>query len=293
MEDKEFNAWLTEFKKFVAILILNDGQNRRIEMVSEIVDEVWHTFILFTKEYADFCNKVMGKFIHHEPNVDALFQKYVANPVGPIKNTQEIGIQNFNEDYKKYFGRRPSDHAWDKKLDTLVADSVVESIEQKKNRMISILSVGILLTVDALIALVLVRSYFLENTKVLDYIIPTALGVLAVAILFYVLARKHEVIKEILVVGYFFVLVTVLALGLAFIVLCNMTNAEKVDFGFPTGFSLFIATVITLLFISNKVKRGSIYSLSPPKKRSGGAGCGSGAVAACSGGGGGCGGGGC
>ncbi|GAA3032034.1 hypothetical protein [Streptosporangium longisporum] len=34
---------------------------------SEIVDIGWHTFILYTKEYADFCQRNAGRFIHHAP----------------------------------------------------------------------------------------------------------------------------------------------------------------------------------------------------------------------------------
>ncbi|HET6747346.1 MAG TPA: hypothetical protein VFH06_04545 [Candidatus Saccharimonadales bacterium] len=35
---------------------------------SEFVDVGWHTFILYTKAYADFCQKVAGRFIHHNPS---------------------------------------------------------------------------------------------------------------------------------------------------------------------------------------------------------------------------------
>jgi hypothetical protein len=31
------------------------------------VDWGWHMFILHTKEYAAFCDRVAGRFIHHEP----------------------------------------------------------------------------------------------------------------------------------------------------------------------------------------------------------------------------------
>jgi hypothetical protein len=31
------------------------------------VDELWHTFITFTREYARFCDEVAGRFIHHVP----------------------------------------------------------------------------------------------------------------------------------------------------------------------------------------------------------------------------------
>jgi hypothetical protein len=32
-----------------------------------IIDEMWHTFILFTKDYTDFCNKYFGYYLHHNP----------------------------------------------------------------------------------------------------------------------------------------------------------------------------------------------------------------------------------
>lgn len=34
---------------------------------SPLVDIGWHTFILYTREYAEFCNRVAGFFIHHVP----------------------------------------------------------------------------------------------------------------------------------------------------------------------------------------------------------------------------------
>lgn len=35
---------------------------------SLVLDEGWHTFILFTKEYARFCEECVGEFIHHVPD---------------------------------------------------------------------------------------------------------------------------------------------------------------------------------------------------------------------------------
>jgi len=32
------------------------------------IDEAWHNFILFTKDYADFCEEFFGHFIHHRPH---------------------------------------------------------------------------------------------------------------------------------------------------------------------------------------------------------------------------------
>ncbi|MFF5077158.1 glycine-rich domain-containing protein [Actinoplanes sp. NPDC000266] len=35
---------------------------------SESVDIGWHTFILYTVDYAAFCERVAGRFIHHVPD---------------------------------------------------------------------------------------------------------------------------------------------------------------------------------------------------------------------------------
>jgi hypothetical protein len=37
---------------------------------SQPVDIGWHTFILYTRDYAEFCERVAGRFIHHVPNDD-------------------------------------------------------------------------------------------------------------------------------------------------------------------------------------------------------------------------------
>lgn len=34
---------------------------------SDTIDIGWHTFILYTREYAEFCTRIAGHFIHHEP----------------------------------------------------------------------------------------------------------------------------------------------------------------------------------------------------------------------------------
>ena len=35
---------------------------------SDLVDIGWHTFILYTHEYAAFCDRIAGRFIHHQPD---------------------------------------------------------------------------------------------------------------------------------------------------------------------------------------------------------------------------------
>ncbi|MBF0256946.1 MAG: hypothetical protein HQL47_10930, partial [Gammaproteobacteria bacterium] len=42
---------------------------RFVSMPSQVVDDLWHEFILYTKHYATFCNRGFGRFMHHTPAV--------------------------------------------------------------------------------------------------------------------------------------------------------------------------------------------------------------------------------
>ena len=80
---------------------LEDQHLERIDKC-ELVDEVWHTFILFTIEYRKFCNTIFGEYIHHEPNVSS---RYGVDPLFPYKKKQSTEF--FYEQYKTYFGPLP------------------------------------------------------------------------------------------------------------------------------------------------------------------------------------------
>ncbi len=99
MTELQFNEILYEFKKYIAILIINYRNGKKVEMVSELVDEVWHTFILFTNEYRKFCEVIIGEYIHHEPNVASA---YGVDPLFPYKKKQ--GTDFFYEEYERCFG---------------------------------------------------------------------------------------------------------------------------------------------------------------------------------------------
>jgi hypothetical protein len=36
-------------------------------MPSQVVDDAWHEFILFTRQYQQFCERGLGRFLHHTP----------------------------------------------------------------------------------------------------------------------------------------------------------------------------------------------------------------------------------
>lgn len=45
-------------------------RNNNIPMPSVVVDDVWHEFILHTRDYEAFCKEFLGFFLHHVPNDD-------------------------------------------------------------------------------------------------------------------------------------------------------------------------------------------------------------------------------
>ncbi len=40
-----------------------------VSMPSQVVDDLWHEFILYTRHYDAFCRKAFGRFMHHTPAV--------------------------------------------------------------------------------------------------------------------------------------------------------------------------------------------------------------------------------
>lgn len=42
---------------------------RYVSMPSQVADDLWHEFILYTREYDAFCRRAFGDFLHHTPAV--------------------------------------------------------------------------------------------------------------------------------------------------------------------------------------------------------------------------------
>lgn len=40
-----------------------------VSMPSQVTDDLWHEFILYTRNYEEFCRRAFGKFMHHTPAV--------------------------------------------------------------------------------------------------------------------------------------------------------------------------------------------------------------------------------
>lgn len=55
---------LYEFRRYLGLHLALSGL---VLMPSPIVDKIWHTCLLFTEVYDDFCHRAFGRFIHHDP----------------------------------------------------------------------------------------------------------------------------------------------------------------------------------------------------------------------------------
>ena len=71
-------------------------------MYSPKVDAIWHTHILYTKEYAAFCSEVFVRFVHHTP-CDLLDMSDAV-----------LDINNWLNSFQQAFGDVPDDFDWER-----------------------------------------------------------------------------------------------------------------------------------------------------------------------------------
>lgn len=62
--EADFEWRLFELKRYFLLAKIL----KKVPMFSEEVDEVWHSMILFTKDYEQFSNRFYGNMLHHYPN---------------------------------------------------------------------------------------------------------------------------------------------------------------------------------------------------------------------------------
>lgn len=64
---KDHHLVARALRKFF-LAYLKSGR-KPVAMPSQVVDDLWHEFILYTRHYELFCKKAFGKFLHHTPAV--------------------------------------------------------------------------------------------------------------------------------------------------------------------------------------------------------------------------------
>lgn len=68
--DAEMLLLEKELKRYLIMAIIKTEPAESVGMYSKDVDNLWHSFILFTREYAQFGKECAGHFIHHAPRTE-------------------------------------------------------------------------------------------------------------------------------------------------------------------------------------------------------------------------------
>ena len=107
---EEGEVLFREVKRFCVLVC--SGDRHPWEMYSLRVDEVWHQFILYTREYMEFCDRFLGGYIPHSPN-NAPKSEIADWPEAP-------SFEVFQRRYEQLFGEPLPDAWYDEKSVTLV-----------------------------------------------------------------------------------------------------------------------------------------------------------------------------
>lgn len=97
----EAETLFTEVKRF--LVLVQADRSKIWDMYSLRVDGVWHQFILFTRQYMEFCQRFFGGYMPHVPSN--------APEVGPRDPAKTASFADFEQRYRELFGAPVSD-AW-------------------------------------------------------------------------------------------------------------------------------------------------------------------------------------
>lgn len=90
---------IEEYKRFIYI----DAVAEHDVTPSDQVDQVWHAHVLHTRDYAKFCQKVLGgKFFHHNPSTGGFSED----------EKHADWYAKTLESYQRIFDEAPSDDIW-------------------------------------------------------------------------------------------------------------------------------------------------------------------------------------
>jgi hypothetical protein len=85
------------FREVKRYLVLCDlDQDHAWNMYSLRVDEAWHQFILFTRQYIEFCQRYFGRHVPHNPSN--------APKVETARPIQQTSFKDFKTRYQELFG---------------------------------------------------------------------------------------------------------------------------------------------------------------------------------------------
>jgi hypothetical protein len=88
LSEEELIRVSKELIKYFTLFTMT-GKKTVIAMPSRVLDIAWHEFILNTARYKDFCEKGIGRYIHHTPTEDDVS----ATHIDGIRNTWKLACE--------------------------------------------------------------------------------------------------------------------------------------------------------------------------------------------------------
>ncbi|HEU5060159.1 MAG TPA: hypothetical protein VFU21_26690 [Kofleriaceae bacterium] len=67
---QEAREIFAETKKWLWLNTLPGAPAMYIGSAMVIIDEMWHTFVLFTEDYTEYCRSTFGRYLHHRPTTE-------------------------------------------------------------------------------------------------------------------------------------------------------------------------------------------------------------------------------
>ena len=95
MNIDQIHTAIHQYRKFLTLNVRYPGMNL---VPTEDIDQIWHTHILDTENYASDCKKLFGKFLHHHP--------YFGEHSGETQDERGGGVNKTSDLWGKEFGEK-------------------------------------------------------------------------------------------------------------------------------------------------------------------------------------------
>jgi hypothetical protein len=99
-DDEDMAIIEREFKRYLVLVANKKKKGEGTGMFSKHVDNLWHSFILFTREYTEFGHKYVGRYIHHAPEVVSFENRTPEQRAESRKDFQAF-INNYEDTFKE------------------------------------------------------------------------------------------------------------------------------------------------------------------------------------------------
>ena len=98
-DDQDMAIIEREFKRYLVLVANKKKKGEGTGMFSKHVDNLWHSFILFTREYTEFGHKYAGRYMHHAPEVD--IENRTPEQQAQSRKDFQAFIKNYEETFKE------------------------------------------------------------------------------------------------------------------------------------------------------------------------------------------------